>query len=102
MQKVKYRCKGCGWTKEVPGEWADVKPRFCPTPTCELSVKKSKGRKSFRNNPDMLETSFRDIMCEPRKEVTVTTIEYAGEPTPVLKEDSPSGRKARREHKTED
>ena len=61
MEKVKYKCKGCGWTKEVPAEWADVKPRFCPTPTCELSVKKSKGRKSFRNNPEMLETTFKEV-----------------------------------------
>jgi hypothetical protein len=80
MQKVKYRCKGCGWTKQMPAEWADVKPRFCPTPTCELSVKKSKGRKSFRNNPDMLETTMID-MHHVKKEVTVTTVEYDG-PTP--------------------
>jgi len=101
MQKVKYRCKGCGWTKEVPGEWADVKPRFCSTPTCDMSVKKSKGRKSFRTNPEMLETTFRDILCAPKKEVTVTTLEYVPEELPVLKEDQPSGKKHRRADKTE-
>ena len=58
MRKVKYRCTGCGWTKTLVADWADVKPRFCPTPTCEMSVKKSKGRKSFRTDPDKLETSF--------------------------------------------
>lgn len=97
MQKVKYKCKGCGWTKEVPGEWADVKPRFCPTPTCELSVKKSKGRKSFRNNPEMLETTFRDIHCAPRKEVTVTSVEYDG-PEPSKEEGH--GKEGRRRTRT--
>jgi hypothetical protein len=58
MDKVKYRCKGCGWSKELPNTWGDIKPRFCPTPTCEMSVKKSKGRKSFKNNPEMLEMTF--------------------------------------------
>lgn len=99
MQKVKYRCKGCGWTKEVPGEWADVKPRFCPTPTCELSVKKSKGRKSFRNNPDMLETTFRDVTTAPRKDVTVTSVEYDG-PKPQGKEES-NGKKGRRKQQAQ-
>ena len=97
MQKVKYRCKGCGWTKEMPGEWADVKPRFCPTPTCELSVKKSKGRKSFRNNPDMLETTFREVDCGPRKEVTVTSVEYDG-PSPT--KEATHGKEGRRRART--
>jgi hypothetical protein len=96
MQKVKYRCKGCGWTKEMPGEWADVKPRFCPTPTCELSVKKSKGRKSFRNNPEMLETTFRDVHHAPRKDVTVTSVEYDG---PEVKEEA-HGKEGRRRART--
>lgn len=100
MQKVKYRCKGCGWTKEVPGEWADVKPRFCPTPTCELSVKKSKGRKSFRNNPDMLEITFRDIHCAPRKDVTVTSVEYIADSI-KNKEETDGKEGKRRSHKTE-
>jgi hypothetical protein len=55
MDKVKYRCTCCGWSKELPLEWSDVKPRFCPTPTCEMSVKKSKGKKSFRLMPDKLQ-----------------------------------------------
>jgi len=55
MGKVKYRCVCCGWTKELPIEWQDVKPRFCPTPTCEMSVKKSRGKKSFRLTPEKLE-----------------------------------------------
>lgn len=99
MQKVKYRCKGCGWTKEVPGEWADVKPRFCPTPTCELSVKKSKGRKSFRNNPEMLETTFRDVVPAPRKDVTVTSVVYDA-PKSKNKEEA-DGKRGRRAHKVE-
>ena len=77
MRKVKYRCKSCGWTKHLPAEWADQKPRFCPTPTCEMSVKKSKGRKSFRTNEDMLEITFHEFKHE-RKEVTVTSVEYNG------------------------
>ena len=55
MDKVKYRCKGCGWSKVLPSDWADISPRFCPTPTCEMSVKKGKGKKSFKLTPDMLE-----------------------------------------------
>lgn len=58
MDKVKYRCKGCGWSKELPLEWGDIKPRYCPTPTCEMSIKKSKGVKSFRNLPDKLEVTY--------------------------------------------
>lgn len=78
MRKVKYRCKGCGWTKTLVAEWADVKPRFCFTPTCEMSVKKSKGRKSFRTNPEMLETTFIEPHHHERKEVTVTSLDYDG------------------------
>jgi hypothetical protein len=67
MQKVKYKCKGCGWAKELPVDWGDVKPRFCPTPTCEMSIKKSKGRKSFRNNPDMLVITYSEIPVKTAK-----------------------------------
>lgn len=76
MRKVKYRCKCCGWSKELPADWADVKPRFCPTPTCEMSVKKSKGKKSFRSQPDKLEITFI-------------------EPAPVQVRDTPKQPKAR-------
>lgn len=79
MEKVKYRCKGCGWNKELPKEWADVKPRFCPTPTCEMSVKKSKGRKSFRSHPDMLDTTFVKSELAEKKDIIVTTVEYEPE-----------------------
>ena len=57
MEKVKYRCLSCGWTKEIPKEWGDVAPGSCPMKTCEMSLKRSKGRKSFRTNPEMLETT---------------------------------------------
>lgn len=92
MQKVKYRCKGCGWTKEMPASWADVKPRFCPTPTCEMSVRKSKGRKSFRNNPEMLETTFHETHHQ-HKEVTVTSVEYEG--SGQAKDEASSGKERR-------
>lgn len=76
MRKVKYRCKCCGWTKTLPADWADVKPRFCPTPTCEMSVKKNKGRKSFRSEPDKLEETFIEPVQHVRSEVTVSSVEY--------------------------
>lgn len=68
MDKVKYRCVCCGWSKELPLEWSDIKPRFCPTPTCEMSVKKSKGRKSFRLTPDNLQ------IIELKSEVVVEDV----------------------------
>jgi len=61
MKKIKYRCKCCGWNKELPAEWADQKPRFCMASICEYSVKKSKGKKSFRTNPEMLEITYIDL-----------------------------------------
>ena len=85
MRKVKYRCKSCGWHKTLPAEWADVKPRFCPTPTCEMSVKKSKGKQSFRNNPDKLETTFIEPHVHVRQDVTHTTVEHT-ESRPVKEE----------------
>lgn len=92
MRKVKYRCKGCGWTKELVADWADVKPRFCPTPTCDMSVKKSKGRKSFRSDPDMLETSFIEPPTHVRQEVTVSSVEYDA---PKEKEESHGQRRSK-------
>lgn len=86
MEKVKYKCKGCGWSKELPAEWADVKPRFCPTPTCEMSVKKSKGRKSFRSHPDMLETTFVKPAVTEKKDVTVKSVEYEAKEQPSGKQ----------------
>lgn len=54
--KVTYKCKACKkWEKTIPAAWADQKPRFCMNQKCELSVKKGKGRKSFRRSPEMLE-----------------------------------------------
>lgn len=94
MEKVKYKCKGCGWSKELPSTWADVKPRFCPTPTCEMSVKKSKGRKSFKTNPDMLETTFYTPVEPERKDVTVTTIDFEAD-SAEAKEDLSSGKEKR-------
>jgi len=100
MQKVKYKCKGCSWTKEMPGDWADVKPRFCPTPSCEMSLKKSKGRKSFRSHPEMLDVTFKNTMGEPP--VPNSIPEYIPEEI-VAKEDTSNGRKQqqRRSEKTE-
>ena len=83
----------------MPAEWADVKPRFCPTPTCELSVKRSKGRKSFRNNPEMLETTFHETHHE-RKQVTVTSIEYEAPAAP--KHEGHSGQRRSKSKATED
>lgn len=76
MKKVKFKCKGCGWTKELPETWGDVVPRWCPTPTCEMSVKKSKGRKSFRTNPEMMEVSQVEEVKPPKAEVVVKTVSY--------------------------
>lgn len=69
MKKIRYRCKCCGWTKELPEEWGDIKPKCCMSSLCEYSVKKSRGRKSFRTNPEMLEISIIDLT--PKKEPQV-------------------------------
>lgn len=76
MEKVKYKCLGCGWSKEIPKDWGDVKPKYCPTPTCEMSVKKSKGRKSYRNNPDMLQVTYSTSPAPEKKEVVKESAEY--------------------------
>ena len=56
MQRMTYKCKCCNaWEKSIPVEWADVSPRFCGNEKCDLSMKKSKGKKSFRSQPDMLD-----------------------------------------------
>ncbi len=56
MDKVTYKCKCCdSWEKAIPAAWGDVSPRFCGNNSCELSVKKSKGKKSFKSHPEMLE-----------------------------------------------
>lgn len=57
-----YKCKSCGWEKSIPALWSDVKPRFCANAKCELSLKKGKGKKSFRSNPEQLEA----IMPAPK------------------------------------
>lgn len=98
MRKVKYRCKCCGWTKTLPADWADVKPRFCPTSTCEMSVKKSKGKKSFRNDPDKLETTFIEVPVSERKDVTVSSVEY--EALSSFEETRGKGRKNKRSSET--
>ncbi len=56
MDKVTYKCKCCNnWSKAIPAAWGDVSPRFCGNNSCELSLKKGKGKKSFKSNPEMLE-----------------------------------------------
>jgi hypothetical protein len=51
-----YKCKCCNvWEKAIPADWSDVVPRFCGNSRCELSMKKSKGKKGFRTSPEMLE-----------------------------------------------
>ena len=58
MDKVTYKCKKCGWTKDITVLWADIKPVFCPNKNCELSKEKSKGKKSFRKYPELLEITY--------------------------------------------
>lgn len=76
METMTYKCKCCGWEKSIPAAWADVSPRFCPTNSCDLSAKKSKGKKSFRSHPEMLERII------PAKKVEVVQVET---PQPKVK-----------------
>ena len=55
MDLMTYKCKCCGWSKSIPASWGDDSPRFCQNSKCEMSLKKGRGKKSFRSNPDMLE-----------------------------------------------
>jgi hypothetical protein len=81
MSKVKYKCLCCGWTKELPAEWADVRPRFCPNSKCEMSAAKTKGKKSFRSHPDKLEVTF----SEEPVQAPVAPIVAAAAPEPQKK-----------------
>lgn len=54
--KVTYKCMCCNdWEKSISAAWADVSPRFCGNNSCEMSIKKGKGKKSFKSNPEMLQ-----------------------------------------------
>jgi len=66
MDKIVYKCKNCGWTKQIIALWEDSRPVFCPNKKCELSKEKSKGKKSFRKHPDLLQVT------KPHKKPTVT------------------------------
>lgn len=55
MDKVTYKCNCCGWEKSIAAAWADVSPRWCGDGSCEFSLKKSKGKKSYKSHPDMLQ-----------------------------------------------
>jgi len=55
MDKITYKCKNCGWSKDIIAVWGDTKPIFCPNKKCEMSKEKSRGKKSFRKHPEALE-----------------------------------------------
>lgn len=55
MEKVTYRCKGCGWEKSITILWADISPTRCPNHKCVYSGKNKKNRTSFIKEPNMLE-----------------------------------------------
>jgi len=65
-KRVIYRCKKCGWEGSVTAQWADIKPIFCPNEKCQLSKVKSKGKKSFRSEPESLKII---VPKEEKKEV---------------------------------
>ena len=55
MEKVKYTCAAClNWSKAIPATWGDIRPKFCGNNTCSLSLKKGKGKNSFRKSPESL------------------------------------------------
>ncbi len=55
MDKLVYKCGCCNeWEKALPSSWSDISPRFCGNNSCDLSLKKSKGKKSFKSNPEFL------------------------------------------------
>lgn len=56
--RIKYTCKGCGWTNSITAAWTDTKPRKCPTKRCKTS---------FLKNPEKL------LMELPKNESTGTT-----------------------------
>ena len=37
LPKIKYTCKNCGWSRQIPAQWADLKPRRCGNPKCNTS-----------------------------------------------------------------
>lgn len=55
MEKLTYKCNSCGWEKAIPAQWGDVSPRFCGNSSCDYSLKKGKGKKSFKSHPDQLQ-----------------------------------------------
>lgn len=70
MDKIKYSCKNCGWEKELPLSWKAMVPKHCCNPKCEYSSVKSKGKKGFMLNPEMLEIKeIRWIVTKPAKQV---------------------------------
>lgn len=69
MDHITYICKSCGWTKDIPATWSDISPRFCGNNSCELSIKKSKGKKSFKSEPDKLEK----IVPAPKPKIELKT-----------------------------
>jgi invasion protein IalB len=57
-------CKKCGWRKEVPMLWADLKPRYCNNKKC---------RCSFATEPEMLAAfKLEQKVVEQQEEVTET------------------------------
>lgn len=57
MNKITYKCKSCGWETHIIEDWGDIKPDFCGNKKCDYSAAKaSKTKKSFRTEPEMLET----------------------------------------------
>lgn len=58
MKKATFKCKLCGWEKQLPETWANVTPRFCGNHKCEMSARGGKGKKSFRITPELLEITL--------------------------------------------
>jgi hypothetical protein len=61
-------CRKCGWKKEVPLLWADLRPKYCGNAKCKCS---------FLKEPEML-LSFEQDNAPVNEEVVTAVEEKAG------------------------
>lgn len=62
MDKLTYKCNKCSWSKTIPTEWGDLRPRYCGNKSCLTS---------FYKNPEALEVIIpkkEEIINTPKKE----------------------------------
>ena len=76
MARIKYTCKNCGWSRSVPAQWADIKPKRCMNAKCNTSFtkepdklniddptrksKKVESKVAFKGKPNKLESRIHE------------------------------------------